>query len=97
MLCFSIVSFWVDFVKDWAFCKSLLSSQFPFGLQVVLDSEVPHKYLHEIKSVLISALASHKQLPEALLIYEEVKKAGLGVEPKAVISLIVRFCIISDL
>nr|AFK35368.1 unknown [Lotus japonicus] len=62
--------------------------EFEKAKQVVLDSEVPHKYLHEIKSVLISALASHKQLPEALLIYEEVKKAGLGVEPKAVISLI---------
>ena len=61
-------------------------------LQVVLDSNIPNKSLNEIKSVLVSALASHGQLSEALLVYEEIKKAGHNLEPKAVITLIVRFC-----
>ena len=65
-------------------------------LQVVLDSNIPNKSLNEIKSVLVSALASHGQLSEALLVYEEIKKAGHNLRPKAVITLIVRFCI-SDL
>ncbi|XP_058730510.1 pentatricopeptide repeat-containing protein At4g21880, mitochondrial-like [Vicia villosa] len=56
--------------------------------QVVLDSRIPLKCLNEIKSVLVSALASHGQLSEALAIYEEIKKAGHNLEPKAVITLI---------
>ncbi|XP_028237932.1 pentatricopeptide repeat-containing protein At4g04790, mitochondrial-like isoform X2 [Glycine soja] len=59
--------------------------------QVVLDSNIPNKSLNEIKSVLVSALASHGQLSEALLVYEEIKKAGHNLEPKAVITLIEEF------
>ena len=47
------------------------------------------KYLNEIKSVLVSALASHGQMSDALDIYEEVKQAGYSLVPKAVIRLIV--------
>jgi pentatricopeptide repeat protein len=68
-----------------------------FTLQVVDDQSIPLKSLNEIKSVLVSALASHGRLSEAFVIYEEVKKAGHNLEPKAVISLIVRFCVISNL
>eukprot|EP00256_Glycine_max_P042171 XP_006592494.1 pentatricopeptide repeat-containing protein At4g04790, mitochondrial isoform X3 [Glycine max] len=56
--------------------------------QVVLDPIIPNKSLNEIKSVLVSALASHGQLSEALLVYEEIKKAGHNLRPKAVITLI---------
>ncbi|XP_061341805.1 pentatricopeptide repeat-containing protein At4g21880, mitochondrial-like [Gastrolobium bilobum] len=56
--------------------------------QVVLDPLIPAKSLNQIKSVLVSVLASHGQLSEALLIYEEIKQAGHHLEPKDVMSLI---------
>ncbi|XP_072087856.1 pentatricopeptide repeat-containing protein At4g04790, mitochondrial [Arachis hypogaea] len=58
------------------------------NLAVILDPNIQAKSLNEIKSVLVSALASHGQLFEALLVYEEINKAGYNLEPKAVISLI---------
>ena len=64
-----------------------------FMLQVVLDLKLPKKALIEIKSVLVVALASHGQLSEAFLVYEQIKTAGHNLEPKAVTCLIVRFCI----
>lgn len=60
--------------------------------QVTLDPLIPVKSLNQIKSVLVSVLASHGQLSEALPLYEEIKQAGLSLEPKDVMSLIVRFC-----
>jgi len=62
-------------------------------LQVVLDPNTPNNSLIEIKSVLAVALASHGQLSEAFLVYEQIKKAGHNLEPKAATCLIVRFCI----
>ncbi|WCJ37205.1 Pentatricopeptide repeat (PPR) superfamily protein [Euphorbia peplus] len=56
--------------------------------QVVLDEGIPIKNLNELKSVLLSALASHGQTTDAFDIYQEIKEAGGTVEPKAVISLI---------
>lgn len=64
-----------------------------FMLQVLLDPKLPSKSLIEVKSVLVTALASHGQLSEAFLVYEEIKKAGHNLEPKAATCLIVRFCI----
>ncbi|KAK3419765.1 hypothetical protein EUGRSUZ_G00523 [Eucalyptus grandis] len=43
---------------------------------------------NEMKSVLVSALASNGQISDALEMYEEFKQAGCNLEPKAVISLI---------
>lgn len=57
-----------------------------------MDPNIPDKNINEIKSVLVAALASHGQLSEALLVYEQIKKAGHKLEPKAATSLIVRFC-----
>ncbi|XP_016191875.1 pentatricopeptide repeat-containing protein At4g21880, mitochondrial-like [Arachis ipaensis] len=57
---------------------------------VILDPTIPAKSLNEIKSFLVSTLASHGQLSKALLVYEEINKAGYNLEPKVVISLIVR-------
>ena len=57
--------------------------------QVVSDKGIPVKNLNEIKSVLVSALASHGQMSDALDIYEEIKQVGSNLEPKAVISLFV--------
>lgn len=56
---------------------------------MLLDPDVPAKNQNELKSVLISALASHGKMADALSIYEEMKKAGCHVEPKSIISLIV--------
>ncbi|KAJ1393174.1 Tetratricopeptide-like helical domain superfamily [Sesbania bispinosa] len=56
--------------------------------QVILDPLIPVKSLNQIKSVLVSVLASHGQLSEALLIYDEIKQAGHNLEPKDVLSLI---------
>lgn len=62
--------------------------QFEKAKQVVSDKGIPVKNLNEIKSVLVSALASHGQMSDALDIYEEIKQVGSNLEPKAVISLI---------
>ncbi|KAF5942718.1 hypothetical protein HYC85_020360 [Camellia sinensis] len=62
--------------------------QFEKAKQIVLDKGVPIKSLNEIRSVLVSALASHGQISDALNIYEEIKYAECNVEPKAIISLI---------
>lgn len=47
------------------------------------------KNLNEIRSVLVSALASNGQTSDALKVYDEMKEAGCDLEPKAAISLIV--------
>ncbi|XP_011048290.1 PREDICTED: pentatricopeptide repeat-containing protein At4g04790, mitochondrial-like [Populus euphratica] len=62
--------------------------QFEKAKQVLLDKEIPIKHLNEIRSVLVSALASHGQMTDALNVYEEIKQAGSNLEPRAVISLI---------
>ncbi|XLR69044.1 hypothetical protein S83_019716, partial [Arachis hypogaea] len=58
---------------------------------VILDPNIPAKSLNKISSILVSVLASHGKLSEALLVYEEINKAGYNLEPKAVISLIEEF------
>ncbi|GAU46174.1 hypothetical protein TSUD_93610 [Trifolium subterraneum] len=73
-------------INGYAACGELEKAK-----QVVHDPRIQLKYLNEIKSVLVSVLASHGQLSEALVIYEEIKKAGHHLEPKAVISLIDEF------
>ncbi|XP_010538848.1 PREDICTED: pentatricopeptide repeat-containing protein At4g21880, mitochondrial isoform X2 [Tarenaya hassleriana] len=65
--------------------------QFEKAKQVVLYEEVPAKQLNEVKSVLISALASNGEITEALSLYEEMKEADCPVEAKAIISLIEHF------
>lgn len=62
-------------------------------LQVILDPLIPPKSLNQIKVVLVSVLAPHGQLSEALVIYEEIKQTGHKLEAKDVMSLIVRFSI----
>ncbi|KAK4386993.1 Pentatricopeptide repeat-containing protein, mitochondrial [Sesamum angolense] len=59
--------------------------------QVILDKRIPVKYLNEIKSVLIGALASNGQLSGALELYEEIKEAKCDLDPKAIKSLIEHF------
>lgn len=54
-----------------------------------MDNEIPVKNINEIKSALVSALASNGKILDALNIYEEVKEAGCYLEAKAIISLIV--------
>lgn len=56
--------------------------------QVIVDPLIPMRSLNQIKSVLVSVLASHGQLFEAFLIYDEIKQAGHTLEPKDVMSLI---------
>lgn len=54
-----------------------------------MDLEGPSKDRNELKSVLISALASNGKIKDAFSIYEEMKEAGCPIEPKAIITLIV--------
>ncbi|EOY12569.1 Tetratricopeptide repeat-like superfamily protein, putative isoform 1 [Theobroma cacao] len=65
--------------------------QFEKAKQVLLDKGIPFKSLKEIKSALVSALASNGQMCDALNIYKEIKQVGDTLEPKAVISLIEHF------
>lgn len=74
-------------------CMSLINAyaacgQFMKAKQVISDGRVPIKSLNEVKSVLVSALASHGQVSDALDIYEEIKKSKGNLAPKAVICLI---------
>ncbi|KAL4273268.1 hypothetical protein GQ457_13G002560 [Hibiscus cannabinus] len=55
---------------------------------VVLDTGIPVNCLNEIKSVLVSALASSGMMPDALNLYKEINLNGGTLEPKAAISLI---------
>ncbi|MCD7463903.1 hypothetical protein HAX54_051680 [Datura stramonium] len=64
------------------------SGQFEKAKQVIYDRGVPVKGFNEIRSALVSALASHGQMSDALDIYEEMKEAQCKLEPKAVICLI---------
>ncbi|KAJ9568091.1 hypothetical protein OSB04_004057 [Centaurea solstitialis] len=57
--------------------------------QVLSDKKLPREDLNEIKSVLVSALASHGQMTEALDVYDEIKQDESDLEPKAIICLIV--------
>ncbi|XVE80295.1 hypothetical protein DITRI_Ditri14bG0128400 [Diplodiscus trichospermus] len=65
--------------------------QFEKAKQVLLDKGIPVKSLNEIKSALVSALASSGQMPDALNVYREIKQKGGSLEPKAAISLIEHF------
>lgn len=64
------------------------SGQFEEAKQVIYDRRVPVKSFNEIRSALISALASHGQMLDALKIYEEMNKAQCKLEPKTIICLI---------
>ncbi|XP_021758797.1 pentatricopeptide repeat-containing protein At4g21880, mitochondrial-like [Chenopodium quinoa] len=66
------------------------SGQYQKAKEVILDKGIPVKYLNEIKSSLISALALRGQISDALDIYKEMKQNGCSLEPKAVIALIER-------
>lgn len=58
-------------------------------VQVINERGVHVKGFNEIRSVLVSALASHGQMSDALKIYEEMKESQCKLEPKAIIALIV--------
>ncbi|CAN6972352.1 unnamed protein product [Brassica rapa subsp. trilocularis] len=64
------------------------SGQFEKAKQVLLDPDVPARYQNELKSELISALASHGKRADALILYEEMKETKCQVDPKSIISLI---------
>eukprot|EP01018_Ginkgo_biloba_P009189 Gb_41556 [translate_table: standard] len=56
--------------------------------EIVKDQRIQEKYLNEVKSALVSALASNGKVSEALEIYDEIKQAGGIPEPKAIKFLI---------
>ncbi|KAF8112124.1 hypothetical protein N665_0066s0002 [Sinapis alba] len=64
------------------------SGQFEKAKQVLLDPDVPARYRNELKSELITALASHGKRADALSIYEGMKETKCQVDPKSIISLI---------
>ncbi|GLT51456.1 hypothetical protein SLA2020_248650 [Shorea laevis] len=61
--------------------------QFEKAKQVLLDEGVPVKSLNELRSALVSSLASNGQMADALDTYEEIKQSGGDLEPRAVLSL----------
>ncbi|KAI3986599.1 hypothetical protein MKX01_014137 [Papaver californicum] len=60
--------------------------QFEKAKKVVTEL-VPPQCINEVKSVLVSALASNGQFSDALQLYKEIKQTGSRVEPKAILSL----------
>ncbi|KAL5132354.1 Pentatricopeptide repeat-containing protein, mitochondrial [Glycine soja] len=70
-------------VNAYAACGQLEKAK-----KVILDPLIPPKSLNQIKGFLVSVLASHGQLSEALVIYEEIKQSGHKLEAKEVTSLI---------
>ncbi|CAD6248178.1 unnamed protein product [Miscanthus lutarioriparius] len=61
---------------------------FDMAKQVLLDKEIPRKFLSDIKSALVGALASNGQVLDALRLHDEIKQSGGSLEPKATIALI---------
>ncbi|KAL2986366.1 hypothetical protein AAZX31_12G202700 [Glycine max] len=70
-------------VNAYAACGQLEKAK-----KVILDPLIPPKSLNQIKGFLVSVLASHGKLSEALVIYEEIKQSGHKLEAKEVTSLI---------
>nr|GMC47497.1 pentatricopeptide repeat-containing protein At4g04790, mitochondrial-like isoform X1 [Ipomoea batatas] len=62
--------------------------QFEKAKQVILDKGIPVKNLNEVKSMLVSALAAHGQVSDALEVYEKIKQAKCNLDPRAVSCLI---------
>ncbi|KAL8510528.1 hypothetical protein ACS0TY_017375 [Phlomoides rotata] len=65
--------------------------QFRKAKEVILDKKIPVKYLNEIKSVLVGALASNGEVSCALEMYAEMKGAECDLDPKAIKSIIEHF------
>ncbi|GKV42013.1 hypothetical protein SLEP1_g49474 [Rubroshorea leprosula] len=61
--------------------------QFEKAKQVPLDEGIPVKSLNELRSALVSALASNGQMADAVDTYEEIKQSEGDLEPRAVLSL----------
>ncbi|BAH91516.1 Os02g0132600 [Oryza sativa Japonica Group] len=61
---------------------------FDMAKQVLENKEIPPKYLNEIKSALIGALASNGKVLDGLIMYDEIKQSGCHLEPKSAIALI---------
>lgn len=61
---------------------------FDMAKQVVLDNEISPKYLSEVKSALVGALASNGKVSDGLNIFDEIKQSGGCLEPKAAVALI---------
>ncbi|KAF8016362.1 hypothetical protein BT93_H1769 [Corymbia citriodora subsp. variegata] len=74
-------------------CMALINAfaacgQFEQAKKVLEEDGVLVKGSNELKSVLVSSLASNGQICDALEMYEEFKRDGCNLEPKAVVSLI---------
>ncbi|KAI4374757.1 hypothetical protein MLD38_012714 [Melastoma candidum] len=65
--------------------------EFEKAKRILQEKEIPSKNLNEINSVLVSALAVHNQMSDALDVYEDIKRNGGNIEAKAVIGLIEHF------
>ncbi|WVZ77992.1 hypothetical protein U9M48_025776, partial [Paspalum notatum var. saurae] len=61
---------------------------FDMAKQVLLEKEIPHKLLSDIRSALVGALALNGRVLDALRMYEEIKQSNGSLEPKAAITLI---------
>jgi pentatricopeptide repeat protein len=62
-----------------------------------MDPNVPKYNIAEIKSALLSSLAFHGEISDAIKIYEEIKQDGYHPEPRAVVCLIVSSILVASL
>ncbi|CAA0813936.1 Pentatricopeptide repeat-containing protein -mitochondrial [Striga hermonthica] len=65
--------------------------QFENAKKVILNAKIPVKDLNEVKAALVEALAENGQLSDAIMIYEEIKKAECDLSPKSIRCLIEHF------
>uniref|UniRef100_J3L9D1 PROP1-like PPR domain-containing protein n=2 Tax=Oryza brachyantha TaxID=4533 RepID=J3L9D1_ORYBR len=61
---------------------------FDMAKQVLQNKKIPPKYLNEIKSALVGALASNGKALDGLIMYDEIRQSGCHLEPKAAVTLI---------
>ncbi|KAG6387397.1 hypothetical protein SASPL_152584 [Salvia splendens] len=66
-------------------CYNVISLTY---IQVASSNNIPAKYLKEINSVLVGALASNGKLSDALELYEKMKGDNCDLDPRAIKCLI---------
>ncbi|KAK4795353.1 hypothetical protein SAY86_013347 [Trapa natans] len=74
---------YVSLISAYATCGQIEKAK-----QVMNEKRIPIKNLNEIKSALVSVLASNGQISDALGVYDEIKNNKSSLEPKAVLCII---------
>ncbi|CAI9088502.1 OLC1v1022839C3 [Oldenlandia corymbosa var. corymbosa] len=74
-------------INAYAACGQFEKAKEVISVLVEENKQIKLLNLNEIKSVLVSALASNGQMSDALDVFTEIKQAGCVLEPKAAICL----------